>query len=160
MFLANDGENMLQKIRTFLIGFAIALAIGSLGALGQERKIELKDKRVTIQMAGKSFYTVVTRLINKYDVAIGFEESALDREHRDYYFETNVPLDGRDPLVVRDYRDSHFENTVTPEKRAEYGDKEVFSPTRALGYKHLITVDFKDARLEEVLDAIVKQMEN
>ena len=98
---------MLRKIRSLLIGCAVVLTISSLNAFGQEKKVVLKDKRINIQMTQKSLYTVFNRLINKYDIAIGFEESALDRDHRDYYFETNMPLDGRHPSVERDYRDSY-----------------------------------------------------
>jgi hypothetical protein len=137
----------------------VVLLIGSLRVVGQE-KVHLREKRITIQMSQKSLYTIFNKLINKYDIAIGLEESALDRDYRDYYFETNVPLDNRASYLEKDYRGSNPETSVTPEKRAEYGDKEVLSPTRGLGYKHLITVDFKDARLEDVLDSIVRQMEN
>lgn len=132
---------MLQKIRSFLIGCVAVLAIGSLSVQGQEKKTELKDKRITIQMTQKSLYTVFNRLIIKYDIAIGLEESILDRDHRDYYFDMNIPTEERLP----DYKG---------------GDREVLSPTRGLGYKHLISVNFTDARLEEVMGAIVKQMEN
>lgn len=131
---------MIGKRAIFSIGCLVILAINSLIVLGQEKKVELKNKRITIQMTGKSLYTVVNRLINKYDIAIGLEESIFDRDHRDFYFATNVPSD---------------------KWKAEYsGDKEVLSPTRQLGYEHLITVNFKDARLEDVMDAIVKEMEN
>ena len=81
----------------------------------------------------------IARLINKYDIAIGFEESSLDRTHRRYYFETNIPTD---------------------ELKAEYSGDKVMVGSMPPFSENLISVDFKDAKLSEVLDCIVKQMAN
>jgi hypothetical protein len=106
---------------------------------GQEKNNELKDRRITIQMVDKPLVTVFARLIYKYDVAIGFEESMLDRDHDHYVFETNVPPHGQ---------------------RVKFaGDKE-FPSERSEFFEHLITVNYKDASLGNVLDDIVKQMKN
>jgi len=115
----------------------------SMGISGQEPG--LKDKRITIQMTDKPLITVFARLMYKYDVAIGFEESDLDRDHRHYEFETNVPS--------------------TDESKVMYGGDKEYSHqhSSALGTKprkNLITVNFKDAKLEQVMDEIVKQMQN
>lgn len=129
----------MLKGKFIFIGCVIILSLSAANVMGQDDKVALKDKRITIQMREKPMYTVFYRLIQKYDVAIGLEESVLDREHRHYFFETNVALD-------------QF-------KAEAASDKEFLGPYR--GFKeHLITVDFKDARLEDVMDAIVKQMEN
>lgn len=90
-------------------------------------------------MAQKPLYTVFYRLIQNYDVPIGFEESTLDRAHRHYYFETNV-----EPERTRAGIDS---------------DKEFSGPYQGFS-QHLITVNFKQARLEDVMNAIVRQMKN
>jgi len=130
---------MVVKIKSFLIGCALILALSSVTVFGQESRGALKDQRITIQMSQKPLYTVFWRLIQKYDVAIGFEESALDRDHRHYYFETNTALEEL--------------------KKESVSDKEFLPPVTAFK-EHLITVDFKDARLEDVMNGIVKQLEN
>jgi hypothetical protein len=114
--------------------------IVSLNARGQEKQVSLNEKRITIQMTAKPFYTVVNRLINKYDIAIGFEESTLDRDHRHFYFEPNLP--------TKLWRDKY-----------EGGDKEILPPVPKFT-EHLITLNFNDASLKEVMDSIVKQMNN
>lgn len=130
---------MIKKQIVIFISFVLILATGILNIRGQEKKVELKDKRVTIQMANKPLVTVFARLIYKYDVAIGLEESMLDRDHNHYNFETNVPPEDQ--------------------KAKHAGDKE-FPSGRSEFYEHLITVNFTNARLENVLDDIVKQMQN
>lgn len=130
---------MFRKKTPLFIGFMVVLSVGSLGVFGQKKESEIKDRRVTIQMTQKPLYTIFVRLLNKYDIAIGFEESILDRGHQHYVFETNI---------------------ATDEWKAKYSrDKEIL-PAVIPFSQHLITLDFKDARLEEVLDSIVKQMEN
>lgn len=130
---------MLTKIKSFLIGCVVIMAVMSPGVLGQEGKVALKDKRITIQMTQKSLYTVFWRLIQKYDVAIGLEESSLDKDHWNYLFETNVGRGRLKPEPSSDIEPLGLVPRVS---------------------ENLITVNFKDARLEEVMDAIVKQMEN
>jgi hypothetical protein len=98
-----------------------------------------EGQRITVQINQNPLYTVFYRLIQKYDIAIGFEESILDRDHRHYYFGTNVELE-------------HFKKEVS-------SDKERLGPYTRFD-EHLITVNFKDARLEDVMNAIVRQMEN
>lgn len=129
---------MLRKFDLFIV-CAIIVATSALGVLGQDSRVALKDKRITIQMTQKPLYTVFWRLIQKYDIAIGFEESILDRDHRHYYFETNVALD-------------QF-------KAEASSDKEVL-PSMQKFKEHQITINYKDATLEVVMNAIVKQMEN
>jgi hypothetical protein len=105
----------------------------------QAQNAEVEDKLISIHMNQKPLYTVLTRLINKYDIAIGFEESFLDREHRHYYFETNVPPDNL--------------KAIYSSEREFLGSGERFS-------EDLISLDFSDSRLADVLDSIVKQMKN
>jgi hypothetical protein len=130
---------MSKKQIVIILSFVFVLVAESLSVCGQGKGNELKDKKVTIQMANKPLYTVFGRLIYKYDIAIGFEESTLDKDHDHYHFETNVPTDEWKP----DY----------------LADKEVISGSPKFD-KHLITVNYKDGRLEDVINAIVKQMQN
>lgn len=89
-------------------------------------------------MKAKPLYTVLVRLFNKYDVTVGFEESVLDRNHQHYNFEINAAVG---------------------QLRQEVSDKEIKPPTPKFD-EHLITLNFQEAPVGEVLDAIVKQMEN
>lgn len=130
---------MLRKTTYILIGCVIIMAMSSPSILGQENEVALRDKRITIQMSQKPLYTVFWLLIQKYDVAIGFEESSLDKDHWNYLFETNVGWGRYNREPSSDAEPSGLRPRVTD---------------------NLITVNFKDARLEEVMDAIVKQMEN
>lgn len=65
---------------------------------------------------------------------IGFEESTLDKDQDDYFFQTQVPPD-----------DEKKAFTIKPQLRWDLTIKD-----------HLISLDFKDARLEDVLNGIVK----
>lgn len=130
---------MRQKKLVITLICAIMPVVLAISAFGQAEDANAVDKRITIQMTEKPLYTVFMRLINKYDVAIGFEESSLDREHRHYCFETNVP---------------------TTELKSEYNSDREFLPPVQRFSEHLITVDFRDAKLADVMNSIVKQMKN
>jgi hypothetical protein len=130
---------MLIKSKCFLVFYIAILALSSFNVFAQERQVKLKDKRITINMTQKPLFTVFTRLIEKYDIAIGFEESILDRDHRHYEFQTNVAID---------------------KYKVEYQSDKEFSPPVPEFSQHLLTVNFKDAKLESVMDSIVRQMEN
>ncbi len=118
---------MFKKKASLFVGFLVILYVNSLVVSGQTKEVELKDKRITIQMTRKPLYTVFVRLFNKYDIAIGFEESILDRDHRHYAFETNV---------------------ATGEWKAKYSSDKEIPPAVIPFNEHLITLDFKDARLK------------
>src|SRR5690349_1534385 len=120
------------------VSITTVLAMGSVSIHGQEKKSELKDKRITIQEAEKPLYYVFIKLMYVYDVPIGFEESTLDKDHNDYFFQTNVPPD---------------------EERSKYLNEPRLG-WNSLIKNHLITLNFKDARLEDVLNKIVEQMQN
>ena len=127
-----------QKIACRGIPLFILLTI-SMVIAGQARQIELKDEEITIQMTDQPLITVFARLMFKYDVAIGFEESELDRDHIHYEFETDVPPDDLKPKYS--------------------GDKE-YSGGIIKPREHLITLDFKNAKLETVMNEIVRQMQH
>jgi hypothetical protein len=132
---------MIKKQIIIFISFVLILATGILNVRGQEKRIELKDKRITIQMTKKPLFDVFMQLIYEYDVAIGFEESILDRDHNYYHFETNIPYD--EPITT-----------------APNGSRIIKSGGKPIVENHLITINYKDARLEDVMNDIVKQMKN
>ena len=130
----------MKTYRLLIVVVCLLLfAFASVKASGPKQEDELLGKRVTIRMDRKPLYTVMWRLIMKYDIAVGFEESKFDRNHRHYYFETDVPQN--------------------KDERAEFGDK-VILPSVPLFSDHLITLDANDERLENVLNSIVRQMVN
>jgi hypothetical protein len=122
-----------------LLVLLVILTTGFLCVNGQVKKIDLKDQRITIQMVEKPLFSVFARLMYKFDVPIGFEESGLDKNHNDYDFQTNVPPD---------------------EEKSHYADKILVSDIGPKVKDHLITINFVDARFEDVMNAIVKQMKN
>ncbi len=128
--------NKKKALITFSI--AIFMVTGLLSIRGQDKKVELKNKRITLQMEKKQLSSVFIRLLYYYDVPIGFEESKLDKDHNDYRFQSNVPPD-----------EERWKYNIN-KPLAEYKDIE----------DHLITLNFKDARLEDVMDEIVRQMQN
>lgn len=130
---------MNNKQAVIFVGVLILVTAAFTGVRAQDKRMAINDKRITIQMAAKPLYTVFTRLINKYDISIGLEESVLDRSHRHYYFETNIATEKLMPVYA--------------------GDREFLPPTSRFE-EHLITVNFKDTRLEDVMNSIVKQMQN
>lgn len=130
---------MLMKNFVIAICSFFLLSLGGLSGLAQDSKVSVRETLVSIKVEKKPLYTVFYRLIQKYDIAIGLEESSLDRGHRHYYFETNKALE-------------KFRATSS-------SDKEFLGPY-PMPTEHLITLDFKEAQLDEVMDAIVKQMGN
>lgn len=116
--------------------------VGTLAVFGQEKELDLKNKRITIRMERQPLGNVFRYLMENYDIAIGFEESTLDRSMPDYVFHTNLP--GK------------------PEKTMRQGDITItMGVEREFGFRwHPITVEDEGERLEQVLDQIVGQMEN
>ncbi len=120
------------------IALLVFLMLGAVSVPGQEPGVRLADKRISISMVDKPIFTVFTRLMYRYDVLIGFEESTLDQDHNFYEFEPNVP----------------------PEKdREQYAARELFA-TKTISPEYTVTVDFTDAPLKDVMNSIVKQMRN
>lgn len=128
----------IKRVGFFCIVLHLLLTI-TLNAQGN-----LTDKRITLKMDDKPLYTVFSLLMNKYDIAIGFEESILDRQHYYYDFSPNVAT----KEILPSYK----------------GRKEVLpgisrSSKADILPKHF-TLDFKNAPLTVVMDSIVKQMEH
>jgi hypothetical protein len=83
-------------------------------------------------------------LIEKYGIPIGFEKSLLDYGHHDYDFDTNLPSE-----IHQTTRSADGKIDVTHILENNY--KAVLHP---------ITVNFENAKLEDVFNQIVRQMEN
>ena len=73
-----------------ILNCLIILLASTFFAFGQEKAVGLKDKRITLQLEKQPLGVVFRYLTNIYDVPVGFEESILDRNHNDYFFETNL----------------------------------------------------------------------
>lgn len=117
------------------------IGIGILNVAGQQKTVDLMDRKVTLHMTNKPLFDVLKRLIYDYDVAIGFEESLLDKGHNDYHFEVNIPYD--EVNIPR-----------------SDGSKRLLSGFRPYIENHLISVNYENAELKEVFNDIVKQMKN
>lgn len=129
------GETMRKKITNIILSCAITLFGGMFIVYGQEKSPELKvNKRITIKKENKPLDEILYYLIVKYDIAIGFEESTLDRDHDDYEFTTNLPFVNASGIRIA--------GGVTPIER------------------HWLTVNVEDGTLTEVLNIIVGQMRN
>lgn len=121
----------------------IILLASAFFAFGQEKAVALKDKRITLQLEKQPLGVVFRYLTNIYDVPIGLEQSTLDRDHNDYFFETNLVDISR--FTTRD----------------KY-TKEIIPMTfwRIKIQKHWFTINAANAPLEDVMNQIVEQMEN
>lgn len=131
----------MRKQMGILWTVVLVLSTGILTVHGQEKNEEIKEKRVTVQMTRKPLFDVFMRLIYDYDVAIGFEESSLDRNHNDYHFETNIP--DKDAAT----------STKGGRTKITFGGRPTIE-------NHLISLNHENARLEDVINDIVKQMQN
>ncbi len=127
-----------------IMNCAVICLLGTIYAFGQEKETEIKNKKITMNLEKQPLGIVFRQLMVNYDVAIGFEESILDREHNDYDFETNLPnLKGQ--KSVSD--DGNVEISVVSER--------VYTVKQ-----HWFTINVKDERLEDVLNTIIAQMKN
>src|SRR5215203_1084702 len=137
---------MRKSTFIFILSFTVIFTLAARNSLSQSIEPELKDKRITIKLEKKPLRQVLLILIKNYDVPTGLEKSTLDKEHDDFDFDTNlrepkkrtiVKVNGQDPIVAESYVELVFNVK-----------------------NHLITVNFENARLEDVLNKIVEQMEN
>jgi len=118
------------------------LLAGTICILGQKNANDPKDKRITLRVEKISFGMVLGYLMEVYDVPIGFEQSILDRDNGDSRFSANSP-------------------GVAPEKLENV--EGVLKIIAYPGFKppvHPVTIFAENERLEDVLNKIVKQIEN
>lgn len=140
---------MRKKIVFITLSCIIILLAGMFSIFGQEKEtVLLKDKRITIKMEKQPLGQVFRELIEKYDVAIGFEESTLDREHNDYDFTTNLPS-------VREQRTVKANVGTNNEIEVSITAERIWNIKQ-----HWFTVNAENERLEDVLNTIIGQMDN
>lgn len=132
-----------EKLTIVILNCTIIFLAGAFCAFGHGQETELKGKKITIHMDKQPLRVIFKHLIENYDVAIGFEQSTLDREHNDYDFETNVL-----PMIDR--------RAVSRDGNIQVAETEPISEIK----QHWITVNVKNGRLEKVLNIIIEQMEN
>ena len=135
---------MNKKTTLPLLCGLIFYCAGTFPAFGQERAVNLQDKRITIQMEKQPLGMVFRYLMKNYDIPIGFEQSSLDKYQPDYDFEVNFSLQF---IWARANADGSV-RIVSSERRGFIAEK------------HPITVHAENERLEEVFNRIVPQMEN
>lgn len=125
--------------RRTVIVIAISLGfINGSSAFGNTRSEEgaMRDKLVTIECNRQPLQVALDQLMNVYDVPIGFVQSPKDYDHLDYNF-----------------------NTETRYARSrEEAQNDVVGVPYVTG--HFISVSYRNARLETVLDDVVGQMKN
>lgn len=119
----------------------IVLLVLCFCAFGQEKAVDLKDRRITIHQQKAPLGDIFNELIDKYDVAIGFEDSTLDNDHTDYYFWTAKPY--------------KLEEITYPNGKYSINLNGKF-PIK----KYWFTLDVDNQRLEDVLNKLVPQLNN
>jgi hypothetical protein len=116
-----------------IIFLALFICLCFSSAIGQETPTDLKDKKITIKGKDKPLWAVFYRLMAAYDVPIGMEASTLDKGTSDFMFNPNLPYIGQ-----------------------EFSTRDGYYAVK----NNLLTLEFENARLETVLDEIVRQMKN
>lgn len=134
-------EHILCRMRYLCYSVVLLLVISGIG-ICQEKSIVLKDKRITVRTEKIPFGRVLDYLISTYDIPIGFEQSMLDRDNSDYRFSANPPGVAQYPLEIVD------------------GVLKLPAQTDFRAPLHPVTLDAENERLEDVLNEIVKQIEN
>jgi len=129
---------MRKSLKIIVLNLILILFVRVIYAFGQQKESALKSKKVTINAEKKSLNYVLGQLITNYDIAIGFEVSALDKYHHEYEFIVNVPYLEKEIMLS---------GVPTPDSFPRVKE-------------HWFTVKAENKRLEDVLDIIVKQMPN
>lgn len=130
-----------MKTHKYIFCGVTVILLSVLSISAQPIKRDAKNVRITINMEKEPLGTVFQYLMEKYDVAIGFEQSILDRNHSEYRFNTN--------LATPSHTVSNGKITLTTTTRNSFEAS-----------LHPISLAFNDASLSDVFDAIVKQMDN
>jgi hypothetical protein len=114
---------------------SLFILLSLFGVINISAQADSRDKNVTVHFHKDSLSNVLYFLMNRCDIAFGLEYSRLDAGHYDYEFEPNLyhPF----PHHLRD-------------------EPPIASPVGT----HPIILDFDNARLEDVVDSLVKQMKN
>src|SRR5687767_5427337 len=81
-----------KKAGIIVLNCLMLLGFAAFSSFGQEREVDLKNKKITLNLENKSLNVVFCYLIQQYDVPIGLEGSTLDNNHIDYLFQTQPLL--------------------------------------------------------------------
>jgi hypothetical protein len=133
---------MNKKTAIIVLYCIIIYLAGTSSVFGQEKEVALKDKRITLKTEKIPFGRVLGYLMEFYDIPIGFEQSILDRNTAEFRFSANSPGVVQYPLENIDG---------------------VFKIPANSGFKpplHPVTLNAENERLEDVLNKIIKQIEN
>ncbi len=133
---------MNKKTAVITLCCIIIYLIGIVSVFGQNKEVDVKDKRITLKTEKLPFGMVLGYLMVVYDIPIGFEQSVLDRNTAEFRFSANSPGIAQYPLenvdgILRVPANSGFKPPLHP-----------------------VTLNAENERLEDVLNKIVKQIEN
>lgn len=133
---------MNKKRAVIILCCITTYLVGTITVFGRENEIELKDKRVTVRTEKLPVGMVLGYMMLTYGIPIGFEQSALDRNNSDYRFSANPP-------GVAQYKLEKVNGVlkIAPQMN--------FKPPT-----YPITLNAESERLEDVLNEIVRQIEN
>lgn len=133
---------MSRKMIITISFYMLMILSATLQISGQTAAVPLQDQSVNIQMMNKPLGMVFGYLMQRYQIAIGFEESILDRNHADYNFFTNLPSS---------LGQLRIDGVIEGESR----DESIIAANQ-----HLITVNVENGKLSDALDQIVGQMKH
>lgn len=131
--------NLMKLCYSVLLTCSLFGQIPGQESHGQREGLRVEETRVTIDVTKMPAFDVFFELINKLDVAIGFEESTFDRGHDDYHFPTNIAYDEWGSAIRE-------------------GRAPLLSGGRNVVKSHLISLSYRNTPLTIVLDDLVKQM--
>lgn len=120
----------------------VLLLVISVTGICQEKPIPLKDKRITIKTEKLPFGSVLGHLMSACDIPIGFEQSIPDRNNGEHRFSANEPGVSPYKLEIVD------------------GILRIAPDPYLKTLRHPVTLDAENQRLEDVLNKLIKQMEN
>jgi hypothetical protein len=129
---------------SFFVRCLILLLVTSCSVVAQKSAADVIQKRVTLKMERQPLGVIFRVLMERYDVAIGFEESSLDRSHNEYDFDTNLPGTGKERIEIGD-RDLKIDVETWRVFKAE---------------KHPLSINVSNVRLKDVFDILVRQLRN
>jgi hypothetical protein len=124
----------MRTKNALMFGLVIIVFFSFLSVAGQQR---FEDKRITLHLERVGFGKIIEVLVEKFDVAVSFEQSpSLSFEDTwDFDFEEHIPF------------------AMETIKGVQRQSKLEFEPK-----KYWFSVNFDEAKLSDVMDSIVAQM--
>ncbi len=142
-------KKMKRKLKHLIAVFTVLISIGVLTVLSQSNNSCIIEKKITLKMNNESLGNIFHKLIDNYDVAIGFEESTFDAIHNDYLYEVNVPIDYEDCLT-----DCRKGIAIGKDSCSSSCEQRVFNTK-----EKKISINVKNEPLDKVLDEIVLKLQ-